>query len=305
MVKAKPLKNFIMLKLLLRSFRIYSIPYAVIVCLTGLFLTVPSPDYYTIVIFMVASTFCWIGGMLYYDVTHAWEDKIKKPYRLIPLFPHLTKKIILLSSTLIFAASLLIFIIDLLKGAILLGLGLTLMFLYNIFKKMVFLYAKYVVRGFAGVFLVLFAPFVFSTINLKLALVGATVFLLDLAGNLAGDIRDWEKDAVFYNLKHWNLKKAKSIHLLLSSLGVISLFVTAVFSWSNPNLAPVILLFLLLSYTIFRVKTNIIHRIFTLFKTALLTFFLAIYISSYLLMAVGFLLLPIVNYAYKFSHPEF
>jgi len=42
----------------------------------------------------------------------------------------------------------------------------------------------------------MFAPFVFSTINFKLILPGFAVFLLDLAGNLAGDILEIGKEIV-------------------------------------------------------------------------------------------------------------
>ena len=230
----QPSKTFsTILKLLFRSFRVYSIPYAVIICLAGLFFSIPNPSFHLILTFMAASSFCWMGGMLYYDVTHAEEDKIKKPYRLIPSFPYLTKKIILLSLGFIFLASFLIFMIDLLKGIILLGLGLTIMFLYNVFKKMVFLYAKYVIRGLGGFFLVMFAPFVFSTINFKLILLGFAVFLLDLAGNLAGDIRDWKRDGIVSVVERWGLKKAKKIYLLFSFLGVILLFATSISSWEE------------------------------------------------------------------------
>lgn len=303
---SKPSKTIsVILLKLLKSFRVYSIPYAVIVCLTGLFLSIPDPSYHIILTFIIVSSLCWIGGMLYYDVAHVKENKVKKPYRLLPSFPHLTKRIIFLSLILIFLASFLIFVINFFKGIILLGFGLTIMFLYNIFKKRVFLYAKYVVRGFGGIFLVMLAPFVFSTISFKLILLGFAVFFLDLAGNLVGDVRDWEKDGVSSVVEHLGLKKTRKVYLFFSFLAVILLFTTSVFSWEEVELTLPILSGLIFSYLIFKMQTHIMHRAFILFKTALLTVFLALYTLSFFVIIIGFSLLPLINYVYKLSHSEF
>ena len=295
------------LKLLIKSFRVYSIPYMVMVCLVGLFLVHPFPHFTDILAFSLIATFCWIGGMLYYDVSHADEDLVKKPNRLIPTFPQIKKKIIVLSVAFFILASLIIFKVNLIKGIIFVSVGLSIMPLYSFFKKRLVLKGKYVVRGLGGVLLVLLAPFILSKFTFELFLVSVSIFFLDVAGNIAGDIRDWKIDGYTSVVRHWGIKKTKILKFIFASGGIILLFIVLILLRNNMQFFIVLTLtYLFIELFLLRVRMEFTHRGFILLKTTLLLILIFFLVSLPLVILTIILpLILFVNYSYKTTHPEF
>jgi len=291
-----------LVRLFLMSFRVYSLPYVTMLCLIGLILIFPDTPIYYIVVFSFIAILCWIGGMLYYDLSHAEEDKIKKPYRLLPQFPKAKGRILMLVFLLFFSASLIVFLINPVKSILLLIAGLTLMFLYDFFKKVNVFYGKYLIRGLGGIFLLILAPFIFSIITFEVILVCIAIFFLDSAGNLAGDIRDWMVDGASSIISRLGLKKTMFLQFSLAISGATLLSTLTIVQ------SMIEIFILLVSFSLifeilmlWKINVNNIHKFYMFFKTALLLTLISIYTSPLTLI----LLIPVlilVDYTYRITH---
>lgn len=241
--------------------------------------------------------------MLYYDATHLDEDKESRPYRLLPTFPHLKIPIMITAFIFFILAGGLVFTIDPLKGALMFLIGLILMPFYSIFKKKVIHWGKYFVRGIGGFLLVMIAPFVFATATIGLILTGLAIFFLDIAGNIAGDLRDWKRDGSNSIINRLGLRKAWLIQS--GCITVNLLMLVSVLLLVNTNLIIVtfyLIISAFLAGLILLVKTT--HKAHILYKTILIASFVSIISSTVIIFLIGLALLPAIYFAYNLSHPK-
>ena len=73
------------LKLFLLVLRPYSIPYLALLSSSGLIIA--RADLVGNLGVVAAGLFFWMGGMLYYDLSHHKQDRVSRPKRLLSAYP--------------------------------------------------------------------------------------------------------------------------------------------------------------------------------------------------------------------------
>lgn len=175
-------------RLFLLSLRAYSIPYVLLLSASGMLVTGAGVAENAGI--LVSGALFWMGGMLYYDLAHEEQDRISRPYRLLPRYPSMRRIVVLAAGSFLAAGAVLILVVEPIMAGVILLLSLAVAPLYNRFRSSVRSHLKYVVRGVGGAIYVVYPPLLLHSPSAELLLLALAALFLDAGGNVIGDIRD-------------------------------------------------------------------------------------------------------------------
>ena len=257
--------DLLAVKLLFYAFRPYSMPYVAFLSASGLIIAKAS--IYTSFQLISAGLLCWIGGMLYYDVTHQKEDMQKRPGRLLVLYPSLRPYVIIMMLVCFVFGLLLAFLVEPFVALVITTVGLAAVPFYNKFRASLNPQLKYLVRSLGGALYVVYPPLLLHQASFELFPIAFGAAFLDAGGNILGDFRDKTIDDKSSPIFLLGEKKMVRAMWVVSFIAVALLSVApAVYHASYIYILPVIFVGITLVLPELFKKTVPTHKKYLLFK---------------------------------------